>query len=290
VLQSGYYCGPSTGAIGDASPPLPCPAGRYAAGRTGLSSAAECVACPAGSYCVQGSDWPVPCPPGTFNENALGASLGSCSPCTFGSACSLAGLTTPSSTCSAGHYCPSGTVFSFDNPCLAGTYSDVLFLTLPQQCFACPEGFYCPTGTGGPLNLPIACSAGYYCPAGSAVPLPCAPGTYSNTAYLRSAEECESCPAGSFCNAGVTAPSGSCAPGHYCPLRTPNNDSFPCPVGTFTAEVNLTDTYQCSVCPAGHKCVLGSVNPTMCPPGFYNSLPYQSSCQECVAGYQVLTS
>ena len=40
--------------------------------------------CPAGYYCVEGTDEPVPCPPGTFSDNTKLMALEECSNCTKG--------------------------------------------------------------------------------------------------------------------------------------------------------------------------------------------------------------
>jgi hypothetical protein len=146
---------------------LACPPGKYCAGKALDQPSGDCLAgyfckessqleqpstndlagkwgnCPEGSYCVQGTAYPRPCPPGTYGAKANLGSLVSCT------------------ACLAGFYCP-----------LAGMKSTD-FLTTTYQCEA---GFYCETGKLNPR--PAQCPAGYKCPAGSSAPTPCPAGTY----------------------------------------------------------------------------------------------------------------
>ena len=50
-----------------AAPLSLCPAGTYSSVE-GSTSAAACLACPAGAYCEEGSKEPTPCPIGTFQS------------------------------------------------------------------------------------------------------------------------------------------------------------------------------------------------------------------------------
>lgn len=284
----GYYCPERTGDFtATNNPPQPCPSGTHGAGQSGLTSSQKCSTCPAGSYCPAGSAWYILCPEGTYNPNSNSPSLGNCQECLAGKACPLAGLTAPSSDCSAGHYCPAGTKFPFDNPCPAGTYTDSISLTQSVDCTACPAGYYCPVGTGGSVQSPLACPAGHFCPANSGAPSPCGFGRYSNRTYLRAAGDCDVCPAGQFCWEGSAEPTGPCPAGHYCPSETGVQTSFPCPEGTFSANLSLTHKAQCSVCPEGHYCQAGSTTASECEPRTYNALPFQSSpsCTTCPAGH-----
>eukprot|EP00966_Prymnesium_polylepis_P334085 7389481-Prymnesium_polylepis.2 len=91
------------------------------------------------------------------------------------------------------------------------------------------------------------CTRGSYCKTGAAVHTPCASGSYSNTAGLKSQEECKACPLGWACAAGATTPetcaagrygttpgqasrecSGPCAEGHYCLEGSTSSMSSPC--------------------------------------------------------------
>ena len=55
------------------------------------------------------------------------------------------------------------------------------------------------------------------------------------------------CPAGAYCSGGETAPSGVCAPGHFCPASTPRRDSHACGAGTFSADEGLAAGTECEV-------------------------------------------
>lgn len=103
----------------------------------------------------------------------------------------------------------------------------------------CPEGFACPFGTGGTANPRLSCAIGHACPAGSPSPTanPCPHGTFSNSTSLTSLSDCTPCPAGFYCTGGQPNVSGSCAKGHYCPMRTNVSDAFPCVSGTFMSHV-----------------------------------------------------
>jgi hypothetical protein len=288
ACPAGYWCTSRTGALGDSIPPQPCPAGRYGAGRTGLESGGSCEACPSGSYCVEGSDWPEPCPQGKFSNTVEAPSLGNCQSCSVGFACPLTGLTAPSSPCAPGHYCPLGTRFAFEFPCPAGTFTDATSLSDPNACSACPQGYFCPPGTGGALNPPQPCTLGSYCPQSSSAPLPCAPGTFANRYHLTDASACDACPASSYCVGGATTISGPCAAGHFCPRNTPTATSNPCPAGTFTTSTALTNAEECSVCPVGHYCPIGSTNAQACPAGSFGASTHQSTstCTTCTAGHE----
>ncbi len=77
---------------------------------------------------------------------------------------------------------------------------------------------FCFTGTGGVQRPPIFCFPGHYCPVGTMFPTQhkCPAGTWSDRSGLESERECQSCPRGWYCLAGVGSPSGKCNSGHYC--------------------------------------------------------------------------
>lgn len=100
----------------------------------------------------------------------------------------------------------------------------------------CPSGMYCHPGTGVDVTnmknftTPQPCYEGMYCPEGSADP-------------TGSGE----CPPGFYCPFGVKL---ACPAGTYCP-RDGHWDPFPCPPGTFSAQVGIT---KCPQCPRGYIC------------------------------------
>ena len=83
--------------------------------------------CPEGHYCPQQTQFPIPCPAGTFNNVTMLTAEAECQDCPPGSYCEVPGLSTPSGPCSAGFYClgksaehsPSS-VTSTGGPCPAG--------------------------------------------------------------------------------------------------------------------------------------------------------------------------
>ena len=51
-----------------------------------------------------------------------------------------------------------------------------------------------------------SCIEGYYCPLGTITDdqYPCIPGTYSDKTNLSSADECDACPEGKYCEWGTS--------------------------------------------------------------------------------------
>lgn len=64
---------------------------------------------------------------------------------------------------------------------------------------------------------------------------------------------------------------GTCLAGHYCPPGTAYPNQYPCPAGTFSDFTNLTDSSECSTCPARRACAAGSTSLSIvaCEPGYY---------------------
>ncbi|XP_073459608.1 uncharacterized protein [Aquarana catesbeiana] len=125
-----------------------CPPGTFTQ-YSGATRIEECVLCPAGFYCLPNTSYPVPCPPGTFNPLEGQDEAWDCTPCSAGQACTHSGLTHPDTDCSPGYVCPVGSrsPTSSDNACPAGTFSDGHSLFHKSQCEVCSAGFFCPTGT-----------------------------------------------------------------------------------------------------------------------------------------------
>ena len=125
----------------------------------GSTTPANCLVCPLGKYCVEGSASPMNCPAGTFSAEYGSTDLSKCQVCPMGKYCAEA------STFSTD--CPQGT---FNNvtgassalqcrPCSLNTYMD---LTGASACFSCAlcsvAGQY-KTGCGGSsAGSCIACS------------------------------------------------------------------------------------------------------------------------------------
>ncbi len=228
---------------------------------TGLS---ECLVCPAGFECEEGSTFPVPCPQGYFchigndpsfkgikqkcPSGTFGATQGltieeQCSKCTGGKYCEVTGLKAVSGTCDAGYYCRERS--SSKQP-----KEDSL-----KRFGPCPPG-------------------GFYCVQGSISPTPCPPGRYApgNKFMLSAESDCDLCPAGKYCAAGnqINA-SGLCSAGYYCNKGSPD-----------MAPTNIT---YGGICPPGTYCPAGTRAPIPCAAGTYNNMSGQGSCTGCPKGF-----
>lgn len=67
----------------------------------------DCLKCPAGFYCPEGTNGPVPCPPGTFNPSDGQEEQVDCRECYAGKACTQAALRAPDVNCMEGSVTPS---------------------------------------------------------------------------------------------------------------------------------------------------------------------------------------
>eukprot|EP00658_Telonema_sp_P-2_P016371 TRINITY_DN16352_c0_g1_i10.p1 TRINITY_DN16352_c0_g1~~TRINITY_DN16352_c0_g1_i10.p1 ORF type:complete len:576 (-),score=150.42 TRINITY_DN16352_c0_g1_i10:23-1750(-) len=275
------------------APDAECAAGYYCPGSS-ASPTSPSRLCSVGHYCPASSEVPIPCPNGQW---APIQGLSVCDPCQAGYYCNMSNVfpgtnISKPEPCLPGYYCPEGTTRGDQFPCPVGTFSDAHGLTNASQCAACPPGRYCPTpGITG--NLPNCsagfyciggatvanpgdgitggqCPAGNYCPTGAASPVGCPLGTYSNVTGLLEINQCLNCSGGMYCAAlSLTAPSGPCDPGFYCP----SGFSIPNPSG-----------YECT---GGHYCPGGNTFPLDCVNGSYvpNNLIGRSSCFQCPRGY-----
>jgi hypothetical protein len=180
----------------------------------------------------------------------------------------------------------------------AGRFTERVDLQSSAECDLCPAGVACLPGTGGG-QPPVPCGAGYYCPVGtqSATQYACPIGRFSSSTNLQAASNCTVCPAGSFCSGGQTTISGACRQGHFCPQGTGRANDFPCIAGTFSARTDLQAADQCSPCPVGSYCPVGSSVTTQCPAGTYTNVTNTASpgsaasatsfpaCTTCPAGF-----
>ena len=58
--------------------------------------------CPAGFYCEEGSDWPTPCPQGTYSDQTGLRNVTDCFLCDGGEFCASYNLTEPTGNCTRG--------------------------------------------------------------------------------------------------------------------------------------------------------------------------------------------
>jgi len=145
------------------------------------------------------------------------------------------------------------------------------------------------------------------------MPQPCKPGTYNPSG----SGACTQCPAGQPCPyyGAITSQNGLfCAPGNYCPAKTSFPSQYPCPAGTYSDSISITDSSQCTQCPQsyacsegtntltnvkvpcapGYFCPAGTSSPTQhpCPAGTYSPATdnYQvAQCSTCPPGYYCLS-
>jgi hypothetical protein len=211
----------------------------------------ECICsafCPAGNYCPDAANGPIPCNAGTFSPHAGQSSNLTCTQCTLGQYCPT-GTATPAE-CLAGNYCPDAATSvscTIGQHCPAGT-------TAPADCPAgnyCPDaatsascttGQHCPAGT----TTPVECPLGNYCPDAANGPIPCNAGTFSPHAGQSSNLTCTQCILGQHCPTGTATPA-ECPLGNYCP-----NTSVltPCEIGTFSPRPSQTSSSTCVGCPS----------------------------------------
>ncbi|XP_064159371.1 SCO-spondin [Anguilla rostrata] len=243
--------------------------------------------CPPGYFCPKGVAAPQVCPEGSFSTVEGQAS---CSRCPRGYYCPGNGSSYQGHECATGHYCPVGSTSKYQQPCPAGTFNPHTRKGHLEDCLPCPPGFFCGTpglsAASGPCiagHFCVAraatpspedgktgdkCPRGHYCLEGSSSPKQCPVGHYSNTSGNTELSHCLPCPAGFSCaSPGLSAPSGLCQAGYYCPLR--QNSSNP-------------TSYTCS---PGHRCPPGSATQSPCAPGTYQDRPGQADCAPCPAGH-----
>lgn len=161
---------------------LICPQGYYCNGTGTVTQ----TLCPEGYYCPEGSEFPTPCPRGTFLKAVGKYQENHCNPCTPGYACEVVGLPDPVTLCHAGHYCSSQVNTS--TPIGLQPYGDL-----------CQPGYFCPEGTAEYVHNP------------------CPNGTFSNYSGNQAESDCSLCEPGEVCfGEALTAPNGICAAGYFC--------------------------------------------------------------------------
>ncbi|GMF22634.1 unnamed protein product [Phytophthora lilii] len=281
----GKYCPEAS------SSPTSCPAGTYNP-QTGAADLHECLDCPPGwscprvgqsdyvdrcakgHYCPGGTVLATdhPCPAGTYTESVELIRSKDCTICPLRHAClqGTGGETQTMLDCGAGFFCPNGTAYQNQFPCLPGTWSSSTSLSAAGECDICPPGQYC---QGGKSKIDGSCAPGHYCPLGtySSTQFPCPSGTYTTNTWLFEPSQCDDCPPGYYCPAGSVAPI-PCKAGSYTPV---NN----------TKTMGPADAYPaCVTCPAGYYCVEASVSPKPCGKGKF-STSGSKACSACEAGY-----
>ncbi|KAK1786529.1 hypothetical protein P4O66_017651 [Electrophorus voltai] len=298
---SGHYCPEGSTLYGTQ---FPCPWGTYST-KMGNGGKENCIVCPEGYYCKEGTSKPTACPPATFRQMKGGQRLEDCFVCPAGYSCPHAATVNPRvcgtgsysvSTPSAGdekydmhylnlgryvYYIPSNSPQDEGSeeclPCLPGHYcsDETTSEEAMRRVMVCPPGFLCSKGLDRePQRSAILCPIGFYCPGGGINPNPiaCPNGTYSDQPGLRQPSDCTMCPVGRYCfspqpqEQPITQPTGGCPDGYYCPLGTGHPLSFPCESGFFRNESHGHSGGACEKCPAGHYCAgVATRTPSVCP-------------------------
>jgi hypothetical protein len=259
----------------------PCDAGYYCmAGSVnaqgGLGNGTSATLCPRGAYCVAASATFAQCPPGKFSPSLGNSNASACMPCTPGMYCNAAGLSAPTGVCGGGYYCiagasaaaPDGLDASVGGQCgigsfcTAGSSAPALCEAGSFQsqagasaCVVAPLGFFVDAPNA---SAPTVCGLGFFCPnaSSSGTANACPAGWYGSRTQLGSAADCTPAPPGSYvATAGLSAVSGSCAPGFACFGRS--------------VEAAPLDSVTGAPCEIGTFCPAGSGAFQNCTPGMY---------------------
>ena len=186
-------------------------------------------------------------------------------------------------------------------PCPPFTYNAQTAAASVSACALCPPGTLCnASGVSDPSRFP--CPAAHYCVQGAQSPTPCPPGTYSDTLWGASVDDCAPCPGGYFCSDPATVAPVPCEGGTVCPLRSaiaaicppgwscPPRSAQPllCPPTLYCPAGSDTGT----PCSAGAACPPGSIQPIVCPPGSWSPAhtalsdraSLNTACERCPPG------
>jgi hypothetical protein len=165
----GYYC-PQSGTI---QATQLCLAGYFCPGGVANPAANDSFVCPVGFMCPLGSDFPIPCASGTYQDQR---GNDTCKMCPAGYYCDSNLNTSVPQVCPVGYYCPAGSKFSSEHACPKGTFSNRTNLKAAADCTPCSAGYYCNSTALTLVSGP--CAAGYYCSGGSTSRTPFDAGGY----------------------------------------------------------------------------------------------------------------
>lgn len=137
----------------------------------------------------------------------------------------------------------------------------------------------------------VPCPIGYTCAGGCETPTPCEAGKFA--AQSGTADQCATCPSGTFTTEYGSSSCFECTAGYHC-----SDPSTPkaCPAGMTSAARSIECTNctagryarlegqtTCESCPAGFECQ-NTYEATPCDPGTFSE-GNQTKCSACPAGY-----
>ena len=257
--QAGYYC-PDTAMTTFLSYPcqkgficpvgsenqIMTPAGTYAPNNL-MTSGIKCperfycpvnsinpLVCTQGSYCPEGSNAPLSCQTGMYNDLINSSSILDCVKCPEGTYNNFGtGSISICKPCAPGYYCPPGT--SLPQPCSANYYCPN-----GKRMIPCPAGTYYESVGASDIFYCKPCQKGYYCPGGGTTAVTCTPGSYSSKV---GSVFCETCPEGFFCPFGAVDPL-VCTMNTYASKGSPA--CTPCDNGQYTEKAGSSVCVDCS--------------------------------------------
>ena len=121
------------------------------------------------------------------------------------------------------------------------------------------------------------CPAGYFCNRNSTHPMPCPAGTASSASALKSVSQCHPCPTGRIALSPGSTNCTACPAGYNCPSASSVGSQ--CSQGYYSPF----GQHSCSVCPAGYSCADPAEEPTRCQDGYFSQAG-AVSCIQCAAG------
>lgn len=293
-------------------PCVPCAPGSY----KNFFGDAECLACPADSFCPEQAINPTPCPSRSQSPEGSG-SLADCL-CDPGTHYDT---TQDAFICVA---CAPGTFNSLPHQsectlCPEDTYLEGRSAVSLDECLQCPANAHSPAGSnnrtdclcalgyaGEPGDPCVACSPGYYREdADEYICSACPSGTYNVVAASPSAAACLLCPEGQDSAAGsdeladcVCDPGNfavrdglgwlctPCAPGQYQPLSNASACDA-CVAGKFSTAVEAVAEDVCTGCADGHFSLGAASTCTACASSEWQDLNdplrHATYCEPCPA-------
>lgn len=197
----------------------------------------------------------------------------------IGNFCEDYALTEPSGRCAAGFYCTSGAYDEEGQNCFdleiyeadydPGAATNITLIEVNASLISYLDNC---GDDGGP------CTAGHFCLEGAGYPEPCALGTYYPSTQNSGA--CTTCDPGYACDdTGLASADTLCEAGYFC-KNTANGAESATPL---CLDESCADDY--GLCPIGHYCSQGTVNPEPCNEGTYAPYAGFSACATCPPGH-----